>query len=136
MSSRRTCAAALVTAAALSVAGCTQSSADLYAGEQQEPDVLPASVDAAEHGWDADSSRLLATHEGAEFYVVAGKEGDCLITYDPDAAEDWNAGCTPGGRISTRGRLGIAADFAPAGLPGETPEGWVRLTPQLQVEPD
>lgn len=135
MSSRRTCTA-LVAAAVLSVAGCTQSSADLYAGEQQEPDVLPASVDAAEHGWDADSSRLLATHEDAEFYVVAGKEGDCLITYDPDAAEDWNAGCTPGGRISTRGRLGIAADFAPAGLPGGTPEGRVRLTPQLQVEPD
>jgi hypothetical protein len=123
----------LAVAIALVVADCSQDSADLYAGEQTEDDMLPAEVDAVDYGWDADSSRLLATHEGTEFYVVAGEEGDCLITYDPAAAGDWVAGCTPGGRVGTSGRLGIKADFAPAGLPGETPKGWVRLTPQLQI---
>lgn len=116
------------------VAGCSQDSADVYAGEQADEDTLPAEIDATEYGWDADSSRLLAAHEGTEFYVVAGEEGDCLITYDPAAAGDWVAGCTPGGRVSTSGQLGIKAEFAPAGLPGETPEGWMRLTPQLQIE--
>lgn len=42
------------------------------------------------------------------------------------------AGRTPGGRTRTRGRLGISADCAPAGLPGEAPGGWVLMTPQLQ----
>jgi hypothetical protein len=131
---RRCTRTVLAVAAVLAVAGCAQDSADLYAGEQTEDDMLPAVIDAAEYGWDAASSRLLATHEGAEFYVVAGEEGDCLITYDPAAAGDWNAGCIPGGRVGTSGQLGIKADFAPAALQGETPEGWVRLTPQLQVE--
>lgn len=126
--------AMLAVAIALAVAGCSQDSANLYAGEQSERDQLPAAIDAVEYGWDADNSRLLATHEGVEFYVVAGEEGDCLITYDPAAAEDWVAGCTPGGRVGISGQLGITADFAPDGLPGETPDGWVRLTPQLQIE--
>lgn len=125
--------AMLAVAVAFAVAGCSQDSARLYAGEQTEDDMLPAEIDTAEYGWDADSSRLLATHDGAEFYVVAGEEGDCLVTYDPAAAGDWVAGCTPGGRVGTSGQLGIKADFAPSGLPGETPEKWVRLTPQLQI---
>lgn len=133
MKSRWTCAL-LTGAAVLSVVGCAQDAADLYAGEQGEEDVLPAAIDVTEHGWDADSSRLLATHEGAEFYVVAGEEGDCVLTFDPAAAEDWVAGCSLGGRVRTSGQLGIKTDFAPAGLPGETPEGWERLTPQLQIE--
>ncbi|MFI7495287.1 hypothetical protein ACH9D2_11300 [Kocuria sp. M4R2S49] len=122
-----------MTAVALGLTGCAQEPADLYSGEQGEADVLPDSIDAGARGWDADSSRLLATHDGTEFYVVAGAEGDCLITYAPDAPENWIAGCTPGGRVGTSGQLGIEADFAPAGLPGEAPEGWVRLTPELQI---
>ena len=126
--------AMLAVTIALVVAGCSQDSVDLYAGEQTEDDTLPAEIDAAEYGWDADSSRLLAIHEGAEFYLVAGEEGDCLLTYDPTAAGDWVAGCTPSGRVGTSVQLGIKADFAPAGLPGEEPVGWVRPTPQLQIE--
>lgn len=119
--------------AVLGLTGCAQESADLYAGEQRAADVLPEQVDAGSRDWDTSSSRLLATHDGTEFYVVAGPEGDCLITYDPEVPENWIFGCTSGGRLGTSGRLGIETDFAPAGLPGETPEGWVRLTPQLQI---
>lgn len=132
--STRCTRAMLAVMVVLAAAGCAQDSADLYAGEQSERDQLPAAIDTTGRGWDTDSSRLLATHEGVEFYVVAGEEGDCLVTFDPTAAGDWVAGCTPGGRVGTSGQLGIKADFAPAGLPEETPEGWVRLTPQLQIE--
>ena len=117
----------------LAAAGCAQDAADLYAGEQSLRDQLPAAIDTIDRGWDTDSSRLLATHEGVEFYVVAGEEGDCLVTFDPEAAKDWVAGCSPGGRVGTSGQLGVTTDFAAAGLPGVTPEGWVRLTPQLQI---
>lgn len=123
----------LMTAAALGLAGCAQGSSDLYAGERGVADVLPEGVDAADRGWDPDSSRRLAVHDGTEFYVVAGADGDCLLTYDPKAPENWVAGCAPGGRLGTSGQLGIETDFAPAGLPGETPQGWVRLTPELQI---
>lgn len=123
----------LVVAGVLVLTGCAEGSADLYSGEQDDADVLPATLNAEGRGWDTDSSRLLATHEDTQFYVVAGAEGDCLITYDPTSTEDWNGGCTPGGRVGTSGPLGITTDFAPAGLPGKTPEGWERLTPELQI---
>lgn len=123
----------VMAAVALGVTGCAQETAGLYSGEQRETDVLPERIDAAAQEWDTDSSRLLATHDGTEFYAVAGADGDCLVTYDPEAPEHWVAGCTPGGRVGTSGQLGIETDFAPAGLPGETPGGWVRLTPELQI---
>ncbi|KLU09141.1 hypothetical protein [Kocuria sp. SM24M-10] len=79
----RRIAAVQAAAAVLTLAGCSPGSSDLYTGEQAEHDRLPATIDTADRAWDADSSRLLATHEGVEFYVVSGEEGDCLITLEP-----------------------------------------------------
>lgn len=120
---------------ALALAGCADSGPVVYDGAQAQADTLPPQVPVNEYDFDPDSSRLLATHEGYQFFAVSSpSQGDCLLSYDPTAPETWVAGCSTGNRIGTSGQVGITADYDPNGLPDEeAPEGWIRLTPQLQV---
>ncbi|MFI7581471.1 hypothetical protein [Kocuria kalidii] len=129
----------LTPTAALALVGCAGPGSGVYDGEQSASDVLPAQVTAEEHDYDPDSSRLLATHHGHQFFAVSSpRMGDCLLSFAPDAPETWVAGCTAsGGRMGTSGQIGVKTDYAPDGLPEEeAPEGWTRLTPQLQVTED
>ncbi|MFF0991619.1 hypothetical protein [Kocuria nitroreducens] len=125
----------ILTTAALILAGCADAGPGIYDGEQTESDMLPTQVPAAQYDFDTDSSRLLATHLGYRFFAVSSpNQGDCLLSFDPDAPGTWVAGCSSGGRVATSGLIGIQADYDPNGLPDvEVPEGWTRLTPQLQV---
>ncbi|MFE7632294.1 hypothetical protein [Kocuria sp. NPDC057446] len=83
----------------------------MFPGEQSERGQWPAAIDTSDRGWDTDSSRLLATHDGVGCYAVAGKEGDGLITFDPASTEDRVAGCSPGGCVGTSGQVGVTTDF-------------------------
>lgn len=132
---RRSLVTMLLTTAALSLAGCADAEPGVYDGEQSEADLLPAQVPAGQYDFDPDSSRLLATHDGYQFFAVSSpSQGDCLLSFDPNAPETWVAGCGSGGRVGTSGLIGIQADYDPNGLPEEdAPQGWTRLTPQLQV---
>ncbi|PWF79577.1 hypothetical protein DEJ38_17205 [Kocuria rosea] len=136
---RRPLVTMIFTTAAMALAGCADSGPGVYDGEQSESDVLPAQVTAEGHDYDPETSRLLATHHGYQFFAMSSPTmGDCLLSFDPDAPDTWVAGCNAsGGRMGTGGQVGVKTDYAPGGLPEEeAPEGWIRLTPQLQVTED
>ena len=136
---RRPLVTMLLTTAVLALAGCADSAPGVYDGEQTDSDVLPAQISAEGHDYDPASSRLLATHNGYQFFAMSSPTmGDCLLSFDPDTPDTWVAGCNEsGGRMGTGGQVGVKTDYAPDGLPEEeAPQGWIRLTPQLQVTED
>ena len=115
-----------LTAAALLLAlsGCADSTRDLYEGEQTEADVLPEDVAVEGEDWDTNTSRLLASHDGHKFYAFASTtEGDCLLTYDVQAPENWVVGCGTAGPLGTTGPTGVKTKFDPVGLPEKTTTG-------------
>lgn len=120
--------------AALSLSGCAESTRDLYEGEQTESDVLPEDIAVDRENWETSTSRLLAAHDGHEFYAfVSTTDGDCLLTYEPQAPENWVVGCGTAGPLGTMGPTGVKTKFDPEGLSDETSAGWTRLTPELEV---
>lgn len=124
----------LAACAALGLSGCAESTREFYQGQQTEADVLPEDVPVQGEDWDTNTSRLLASHDGHEFYAFASTaEGDCLLTYDPQMPENWVVGCGTAGPLGTMGPSGVKTRFDPEGLPEETTAGWTRLTPELEV---
>lgn len=129
----------ILATAALALVSCADSGPGVYDGEQTESDVLPAQVTAEGHDYDLGSSRLLANHNGYQFFAMSSPSmGDCLLSFDPDAPDTGVVGCNASGsRMGTSGQVGVKTDYAPEGLSEEeAPEGWTRLTPQLQVTED
>jgi hypothetical protein len=120
--------------AALALSGCAGSEHDLYAGERTAADVLPEDVAVENDEWDPSTARLPASHDGYEFYVFASTTGDdCLMTYDTQPPKDWVVGCLSAGPLATGGPAGVRTTSDQRGLPEETPAGWTRLTPELDV---
>lgn len=125
----------VVACAALALSGCTGSARDLYHEEQAAADVLPTGI-AVDDGWDTSTSRLLASYEGYQFYIFTSTTttaGDCLMIYDFRYPGDWVVGCATEGPLVITGPTGVRATFDWQGLPEETPVGWTRLTPELEV---
>lgn len=127
----------------VAVVGCAeaepaQSQDDIYQRDQVPADVLPSRVaNAADaRDWDKKSSRLLAAHDGHEFFLVrSATQGNCLVTVDQNTPQPWVAACSPSNKISMSGPAGVRAELDLDGFAEDVAplEGWSRPVPELQV---
>lgn len=120
--------------------GPTRSKDGIYQREQVPADVLPSHIangaEAQDQEWDEKTSRLLASHDGREFFLVrSAAEGNCLVSVDQNPPQPWVAACSPSSRIGMSGPAGVRAELDLDGFDEETPplEGWSRPVPELQV---
>ncbi|GAA1749927.1 hypothetical protein GCM10009767_06060 [Kocuria aegyptia] len=128
---------------AFTVATCAeaepaQSQDDIYQQEQAPADVLPSHIanGAEVQNWDEESSRLLASHDGHQFFLLRSTtEGNCLVSVDQTPPQTWVAACSPSGRIGMSGPAGVRAELDLEGFDEDVPplEGWSRPVPELQV---
>jgi hypothetical protein len=110
----------------------------IYQREQKPADDLPSHIagGAEAPDWDEKSSRLLADHDGHEFFLVrSSSEGNCLVTVDQDPPQPWVASCSPSSRIGMSGPAGVRAELDLDGFDEDIPplDGWSRPVPELQV---
>jgi hypothetical protein len=126
------------TAVACAEAELAQTQDGIYQREQVPADVLPSHIanGGEAQDWDEESSRLLASHDGHEFFLVRSTtEDNCLVSVDQSPPQPWVAACSPSGRIGMSGPAGVRAELDLGGFDEDVPqrEGWSRPVPELQV---
>ncbi|TFB97538.1 hypothetical protein [Cryobacterium sp. HLT2-28] len=104
---------------------------------QAERDRLPVAI-ALPHGADAESSRLVGSRNGADFFLTAftgddGPDGVCIVVFRADSGES-NLGCGALFPLTISTPHGGAVRYVePGGDEEMIPGRWVRVSDELVV---
>lgn len=104
---------------------------------QAERDRVPDTI-ALPRGADADSSRLVGSRNGADFFLTTfagddGPDGVCIVVFRPDSGQS-NLGCGALSPLTISTPHGGAVRYVePGGDEEMIPGRWVRISDELAV---